>query len=106
MLPGLRQNPKTREQREKNLRQNRDRNEKVGKEEVSSRASESRGRGEIERALRRCDGGGSGDGEIQKVDHGPSKLKLSCGGRERKKEEMKLEGKLRNLLILFFNLKI
>lgn len=91
MLSGLRQNPKIgNRKREKNLRENRDRNGKVGEGVVSSPAGESPGRGKVEGALERC--GGDGDGEIQKVDHGPSKLELSFSGRERKKREETTRG--------------
>ena len=71
--------PKTLElgYRERSVRENGDRNGRDGERVISSRAGESRGRRKNEEGAlgrRRCCGG---DGEIQKVDHGPSKLELS-----------------------------
>jgi len=71
VLSAVRQNPKTRDQRERKESQVESRSKREGwRGSGIFPAGESRGRGEVEGALGRC--GGGDDGEIQKVDHGPS----------------------------------
>ena len=81
----------------------------VGEGVISSRAGESRGRRKNEGgALRRRCGG---DGEIQKVDHGPSsKLELSFEGGERNEKrqqrgsEIEIGGEIKLKKYIYINL--
>lgn len=101
-------------EREESVRENRDRKKRFEKGALCSREGESRRSRIIERTLGRCDCDGDGDGEIQKLEHGVSKLKLSFGERKERKTRRdnertrnKLKGKLRKKKLLFylFNLK-
>lgn len=105
--------PKTLElgYRERSVRENGDRNERDGERVISSRAGESRGRRKNEEGAlgrRRCCGG---DGEIQKVDHGPSsKLELSFEGGERNEKrqqrgsEIEIGGEIKLKKYIYINL--